>query len=87
MSENSLAHLEQSLCQVLDLLKALQAENEDLNKEIQELKQHLEELKEANQLKSQQIERFESDRLKIRSRVEKIVRNIADLEEPIRDSV
>ncbi|MDA2929281.1 hypothetical protein MYX84_04925 [Acidobacteria bacterium AH-259-O06] len=82
MSENALAQLESRVVRVVQLLRSLQTENRSLREEIQQLRKDLEEIKEDKKIKNQRIEQFEDDRLRIRSRVEKIMRKVRTLEEP-----
>lgn len=83
-AESALTHLQDRLLRVVELVQALQSENTRLKQEFQQLRQELEELKNADQAKSDLLERLQNDRLNIRSRVERIVRNLAALEEPTR---
>jgi predicted RNase H-like nuclease (RuvC/YqgF family) len=82
VAESPFALLHDRLFRVREFVQALQSENMNLRKEIRQLKQDLEEFEKENDSKRQLVRRFEHNRLKIRSRVEKILQNIATLEEP-----
>lgn len=69
------------------LLQTLQSHNASLREEASKLERDLEELKRENQEKSELINRFENDRLKIRSHVERAIKRVAVLEEPVRESI
>ena len=64
------------------LLGSLQGENKTLKEEIEQLKRSLEEIKGENNHKGTLIKQFKNDRLKIQSRVEKIMEKVIALEEP-----
>ena len=81
VAEGSLAFLHDRLFQVSELVQALRSENVNLQKEIRQLKKDLEELKTENVSKSQLVRRLEHNRLKIQSRVEKVLQNVTTLEE------
>ena len=81
VAESSLALLHDRLFQVSELVQALRSENVNLQKEIRQLTKDLEELKKANVSKSQLVRRLEHNRLKIQSRVEKVLQNVTTLEE------
>lgn len=80
VAESVLAHLHDRVIQVCERIKTLHGENVNLRREIQQLREDLEELKKENDSKSRLVERFEDNRLKIRSRVEGILRSMATLE-------
>lgn len=82
MSTNVLDDLEKRVKQVVELLSSIQAENQNLRKEITELRQNLEEIRRDNSVRNQHIQQFRKDRLKIRSRVEKILAKVNALEQP-----
>ena len=83
MTDSALARLEESLARVIELLKKVQAENSELRTVIQQHKDDLEELKKENCVRGEIIEKLESDRLEIRSRVEKIIAKIGTLEKAV----
>ena len=64
------------------LLGSLQGENKTLKEEIEQLKRSLDEIKGENNHKGKLIKQFKNDRLKIQSRVEKIMEKVIALEEP-----
>ena len=64
------------------LLGSLQGENKTLKEEIEQLKRSLEEIKGENNHKGKLIKQFENDRLRIQTRVEKIMGKVIALEEP-----
>ena len=64
------------------LLGSLQGENKTLKEIIEQLKRSLDEIKGENNHKGKLIKQFKNDRLKIQSRVEKIMEKVIALEEP-----
>ncbi len=86
MPEAVFLRLESSLIEVVQFLRRLQNENENLQQEIRKLKKEVEELTKHNQAESQVIEGFENDRLRIRARVERLLASISTLGEPMRES-
>ena len=66
----------------VQLLGSLQGENKILKEEIEQLKRSIEEIKGENNYKSKLIKQFKSDRLKIQSRVDKIMEKVIALGEP-----
>lgn len=82
MSTEALDNLESRVVHVVELLGSLQNENRTLKEEIQQLRRHLEEVKKEENNKDKLIQQFKNDRLKIRSRVEKIMEKVIALEEP-----
>ncbi len=66
----------------VQLLGSLQSENKTLKEEIEQLKRSIEEIKGENNYKSKLIKQFKSDRLKIQSRVDKIMEKVIALGEP-----
>ncbi len=66
----------------VQLLGSLQSENKTLKEEIENLKRSIEEIKGENNYKSKLIKQFKSDRLKIQSRVDKIMEKVIALGEP-----
>jgi chromosome segregation ATPase len=82
-SEKALVQLEAHLTQVVRLLSSLQGENRNLREEIQRLGTDLEEVKKDNKAKDQLIKQLKDDRLRIRAGVEKIMKKVTTLEEPL----
>jgi len=68
--------------EAVQLLGSLQSENKTLKEEIEQLKRSIEEIKGENNYKSKLIKQFKSDRLKIQSRVDKIMEKVIALGEP-----
>ena len=66
----------------VQLLGSLQGENKTLKEEIEQLKRSIEEIKGENNYKSKLIKQFKSDRLKIQSRVDKVMEKVIALGEP-----
>ena len=66
----------------VQLLGSLQGENKTLKEEIEQLKRSIEEINGENNYKSKLIKQFKSDRLKIQSRVDKIMEKVIALGEP-----
>ena len=66
----------------VQLLGSFQGENKTLKEEIEQLKRSIEEIKGENNYKSKLIKQFKSDRLKIQSRVDKIMEKVIALGEP-----
>ena len=66
----------------VQLLGSLQSENKTLKEEIDQLERSLEGIKGENNYKGTLIKQFKNDRLKIQSRVEKIMEKVIALEEP-----
>ena len=66
----------------VQLLGSLQGENKTLKEEIEQLTRSIEEIKGENNYKSKLIKQFKSDRLKIQSRVDKIMEKVIALGEP-----
>ena len=66
----------------VQLLGSLQSENKTLKEEIEQLKRSIEEIKGENNYKSKLIKQFKNDRLKIQSRVDKIMEKVIALGEP-----
>ena len=79
-SEDALAQLKSRVVQAVELVDGLQTENRDLKEEIQKLRKDLEGAKEDKSTKNRLIKQLKSDRLKIRSRVEKILQEVDVLE-------
>lgn len=80
-SEDALAQLKYRVVQAVKLLDGLQTENRDLKEEIQKLRKDLEGAKGNKSTENRVIKQLKSDRLKIRSRVEKILQEVDALEE------
>ena len=81
MSNKSLDQLEARVTQVVELVSSLQTEKETLEEEVEKLRRNVEEVKKDNSTKNQLIKQFKNDRLRIRSRVEKIAEKVVALEE------
>ncbi len=81
MSNKSLDHLGARVTQVVQLVSSLQTENKALEEEVEKLRRNVEEVKTDNSTKNQLIKQFKNDRLRIRSRVEKIAEKVVALEE------
>ena len=82
MSKEALDKLESRVLDAVQLLGSLQGENKTLKEEIEQLKRSIEEIKGENNYKSKLIKQFKSDRLKIQSRVDKIMEKVIALGEP-----
>ena len=81
VSIKSLDQLESRVTQVVQLVSSLQTENKVLEEEVEKLRRNVEEVKKDNSTKNQLIKQFKNDRLRIRSRVEKIAEKVVALEE------
>ena len=81
VSNKSLDQLESRVTQVVQLVSSLQTENKVLEEEVEKLRKNVEEVKEDNSTKNQLIQQFKNDRLRIRSRVERIAAKVVALEE------
>ncbi len=81
MSNKSLDQLESRVTQVVQLVSSLQTENKALEEEVEKLRRNVEEVKKDNSTKNQLIKQFKNDRLRNRSRVEKIAEKVVALEE------
>ncbi len=81
VSNKSLDQLESRVTQVVQLVGSLQTENKALEEEVEKLRRNVEEVKKDNSTKNQLIKQFKNDRLRIRSRVEKIAEKVVALEE------
>ena len=66
----------------VQLLGSLQGENKTLKEEIEQLKRNIEEIKGENNYQGKLIKQFKSDRLKIQSRVDKVMEKVIALGEP-----
>ena len=64
------------------LLGSLQSENKTLKEEIEQLKRNIEKIKGENNYQGKLIKQFKNDRLKIQSRVDKIMEKVIALGEP-----
>jgi FtsZ-binding cell division protein ZapB len=82
VSIEALDNLESRVMEAVQLLGSLQSENKTLKEEIEQLKRSIEEIKGENNYKSKLIKQFKSDRLKIQSRVDKIMEKVIALGEP-----
>ena len=81
VSNKSLDQLESRVTQVVQLVSSLQTENKVLEEEVEKLRRNVEEVKKDNSTKNQLIQQFKNDRLRIRSRVERIAAKVVALEE------
>ncbi len=81
MSNKSLGQLEARVTQVVQLVNNLQTEKKALEEEVEKLRRNVEEVKKNNSTKDRLIKQFKNDRLRIRSRVEKIAEKVVALEE------
>ncbi len=81
VSNKSLDQLEARVTQVVQLVSSLQTEKRALEEEVEKLRRNVEEVKKDNSTKNQLIKQFKNDRLRIRSRVEKIAEKVVALEE------
>ena len=81
VSNKSLDQLESRVTQVVQLVSSLQTENKVLEEEVEKLRRNVEEVTKDNSTKNQLIKQFKNDRLRIRSRVEKIAEKVVALEE------
>ena len=81
VSNKSLDQLESRVIQVVQLVSSLQTENKVLEEEVEKLRRNVEEVKKDNSTKNQLIKQFKNDRLRIRSRVEKIAEKVVALED------
>ena len=81
VSNKSLDQLESRVTQVVQLVGSLQTENKVLEEEVEKLRRNVEEVKKDNSTKNQLIKQFKNDRLRIRSRVEKIAEKVVASEE------
>lgn len=82
MSTEALDNLESRVRAAVQLLGSLQSENKTLKEEIEQLKRSFEEIKGENDYKGKLINQFKNNRLKIQSRVEKVMEKVTALEEP-----
>ncbi len=81
MSNKSLDQLEARVTQVVQLVSSLQTEKKTLEEEVEKLRTNVEKIKKDNSTKDQLIKQFKNDRIRIRSRVEKIAEKVVALEE------
>jgi chromosome segregation ATPase len=77
----SLSRLEESLTQLVEKWRGLQEENTSLREENGKLRHKLEELERENRERVERLLELDSQRSQIRSRIEKVVKNISVLEE------
>ena len=80
VSNKSLDQLGARVTQVVQLVGSLQTEHKTLEEEVEKLRRNVEEAKKDNSTKNQLIKQFKNDRLRIRSRVEKIAEKVVTLE-------
>jgi len=81
VSKKSLDQLEARVTQVVQLVSSLQTEKKTLEEEVEKLRTNVEKIKKDNSTKDQLIKQFKNDRLRIRSRVEKMAEKVVALEE------
>lgn len=81
VSNKSLDQLESRITQVVQLVSSLQTEKKTLEGEVEKLRTNVEKIKKDNSTKDQLIKQFKNDRLRIRSRVEKMAEKVVALEE------
>jgi len=81
VSNKSLDQLGARVTQVVQLVSSLQTENKALEEEVEKLRTNVEKAKKDNSIQNQLIKQFKNDRLRIRSRVEKIAEKVVALEE------
>ncbi len=81
VSNKSLDQLESRVTQVVQLVSSLLTEKKTLEEEVEKLRRNVEEVRKDNSTKNQLIKQFKNDRLRIRSRVEKIAEKVVALEE------
>ena len=81
MSNKSLDQLEARVTQVVQLVDSLRTEKKTLEEEVEKLRKNVEKITKDNKSKDQLIKQFKNDRLRIRSRVEKIAAKVVALEE------
>ena len=82
-----LADVETKLDRSLGRFVLLGQENARLKRQLEELLDELEELRQENLAKGREIEALVKDRVRIRSHVQRIRENIATLEKPVGGSV
>lgn len=80
MSESALDRLEHYVSQITSRMQDLKGENAELRERIDSLQEELEELRRESLTKGQSIENFMQERLEIRSRVQRIRKNLSTLE-------
>jgi chromosome segregation ATPase len=81
LATDELNQLEARVVKMLELLTQVKAENEALKEEVRVARHQLEDARRAADEKDQLIQKFEDDRLRIRSRVEKIIERVDSLEQ------
>ena len=81
VSKKSLDQLEARVTQVVQLVSSLQTEKKTLEEEVEKLRTNVEKIKKDNSTKDQLIKQFKNDRLRIRSRVEKMAEKVVALED------
>jgi len=80
VSESALDRLEHYVSQITSRMQDLKGENAELRERIDSLQEELEELRRESLTKGQSIENFMQERLEIRSRVQRIRKNLSTLE-------
>ena len=81
VSNRSLDQLRSRVTQVVQLVNSLQTAKKALEEEVEKLRRNVEKVKKDNSTKDRLIKQFKNDRLKIRSRAEKIAERVVALEE------
>ena len=80
MSENVLNRLEEYVNRAASRVHDLEGENAGLQKQIGSLQEELEELRRESLTKGRDIEHLKNERLELRSRVQRIRKNLTTLE-------
>lgn len=80
MSENVLDRLRDYVNRTASRVHDLEGENAELQEKIDGLQEELEELRRESLTKGRDIEHLKNERLELRSRVQRIRKNIATLE-------
>lgn len=80
--KKALADLETRVERAVQRLRSLDTENQTLRQEIQQLREDLEEARKDKDTKNRVIKQLESDRLRIRSRVERVLQKVQAMEQP-----
>lgn len=81
MDKGAFDRIEGLVSQAVGRMKKLHQENVSLKETIRELRDELEELEKEQRGQSETISRFRKDRKQIRTRVEKLIRSVAVLDE------